>query len=61
MSYVQTLLLLSGLLMRGCAEYAYWHGRTLYGVDCSPAVVQPHDGKCVYSNKGDKHAEKARP
>ena len=60
-SYVRTLLLVCGLLMSGCAEYAYWHGRTFYGVDCSPAVVQAHNGYCMPVNKGEKHAEKARP
>lgn len=42
--------------LSGCAEYAYWHGRTFYGVDCAPQVVQANQGKCVYLKKGESHA-----
>ena len=60
-SYARIVLLVCGLLMSGCAEYATWHGRTFYGVDCSPEVVQTNNGKCVYLNKEKVHADKARP
>jgi hypothetical protein len=60
-SYARMVLLVCSLLMSGCAEYAYWHGRTFYGIDCSPAVVQAHNGKCAYLKTGTAHAEKTRP
>lgn len=59
------MLLLGMLLLAlsGCADASYWVGRTFYGVDCSPAVVQAHGGYCVYLNdkKEVPHAEAARP
>jgi hypothetical protein len=33
-------LLVLSLLYSGCSDALYWYGRTVYGVDCSPQVVQ---------------------
>ena len=60
-SYLWVMLFLYSLLLSGCAEYAYWHGRTLYGVDCRPAVVQAHNGTCASLKTGTAHAEQTRP
>jgi hypothetical protein len=58
---VWLMLLGCSLLLSGCAEYAYWHGRTFYGVDCSPQAAETNNGKCVYLKKGNNHAENPRP
>jgi hypothetical protein len=56
-------LLVLSLLCSGCSDALYWYGRTVYGVDCSPQVVQAHNGYCVYvkDKQGEGHAETPRP
>jgi hypothetical protein len=51
---VLTILLLA---LSGCGDALYWYGRTVYGVDCAPAVVQANHGSCRYVTQGDTHAE----
>jgi hypothetical protein len=54
------LLVLSVLLVSGCADIAYWQVRTFYGLDCRPEHLTP-DGRCVPVQKGDSHVQAARP
>jgi hypothetical protein len=54
-------LLVLSLLYSGCSDALYWYGRTVYGVDCSPQVVQAHQGQCTYVKKGETHAETPHP
>jgi hypothetical protein len=55
------LFLLCCVVTSGCADYAYWVGRTFYDIDCRPEVVEKYHGKCAYMKKGESHAETMRP
>ena len=56
-----SLIFVLSLGVSGCAEYAYWHGRTFYNVDCSPKAVASTGGYCVELKKGQSHAQTAQP
>src|SRR2546428_13645085 len=56
---VSMFLLLSALLVSGCADVAYWQLREFYGLDCRPEAL--HNGNCVPVKKGASNAQTAHP
>ena len=56
---VSMFLLLSALLVSGCADVAYWQPREFYGLDCRPEAL--HNGNCVPVKKGASNAQTAHP
>jgi hypothetical protein len=47
------------LLISGCADAAYWHQRTFYGIDCRPEKLT--NGQCTPVQKGGASVKTAQP
>jgi hypothetical protein len=54
-----TCTLALGLLLTGCADLAYWHAKTFYGIDCRPEKLQ--NGHCVPVKQGGSNVTTAQP
>jgi hypothetical protein len=50
-------MLVLSLCLSSCADLAYWHAKTFYGIDCRPEVLQ--NGQCVPVKKGTADTQTA--